>query len=737
MPIKKNFGTAPVFFTAIATILGAILFLRFGFAVGTLGFVGTLFIIFLGHLVTIPTALAISEIATNKRVEGGGEYFIISRSFGLNIGATIGLALYMSQAISVAFYVIAFTEAFEPLFNFVRNNYGWNLPRQVVSIPAMLGLSALILRKGANMGVKTLYIVVGILFISLLMFFLGRTPFAEEADFSLTSASFTNKDQFFYVFAIIFPAFTGMTAGVGLSGELKKPSRSIPLGTVLATVSGMIIYFFITWKFKSVASVDNLINNQLVMSDIAVGGKLLIPLGLAASTISSAIGSVMVAPRTLQALAKDRSLPTRGVNRVFSRINSDTGEPYNATFLTCIIALVFVAAGNVNAVAEIISMFFMVTYGSLCLISFLNHFGSSPSYRPSFKSRWYLSLIGFLTATYLMFKINFFYAFLAVILMILIYILTNYFHRDRKGLEAIFMNSLFQINRNLQVYLQKSSKSKTGSEWRPSALCINRHSFKREGLFRVLNWISYRYGFGTYIHLMDGYYSRDSSEQASEDLKKLIQKYEKYRNHVYIDTLLSPSYTSAIAQMIQLPGISGMENNMVMFEFDKDRPEELEEIMDNLALVRAGKFDICILGSSTIPFDYKKDIHVWIRSTDQENSHLLILLSFIIMGHKDWRKSNIKIFDLCKQGTEGDTRTQLEELVTNGRLPITTKNIQIIPEDPGKGYKKLVLEKSRNAGLTLIGFREDAIKHQGTGLFTGFEDMGNILFVNSHSQKEI
>lgn len=737
MPSQKNFGTAPVFFTAIATILGAILFLRFGFAVGTLGFVGTMLIILVGHLVTIPTALAISEIATNKRVEGGGEYFIISRSFGLNIGATIGLALYLSQAISVAFYVIAFTEAFEPFFNFFKSRFGMDLPRQVISIPAMLGLSYLILKKGANLGVKALYLVVGILFISLAMFFLGKNGFEGAGSFSLSDAAFTNKDKFFYVLAIIFPAFTGMTAGVGLSGELKKPSRSIPIGTIVATVSGMIIYIFIAWKFKNTADVDSLVNNQLVMADIAVAGKLLIPLGLAASTISSAIGSVMVAPRTLQALASDRSLPFRSVNWVLSRIRSKDGEPFNATLLTCMIALVFVALGNVNAVAEIISMFFMVTYGSLCLISFLNHFGASPAYRPSFRSKWYISLVGFITAVWLMFKINFFYALLAVILMVLFYLLTKYFHRDRKGLEAIFTNSLFQINRNLQVYLQKTAKSKNNGEWRPSAICINRHSFKRENLFRLLNWISFKYGFGTYIHLINGYYSRENSEKATKELQELIKKYEKYRNHVYIDTLLSPSYTSAIAQSIQLPGVSGMENNMVLFEFDKDRPDELGEILENLALVKAGKFDICILGSSTIPFGFKKDIHVWIRSIDQENSHLLILLSYIIQGHHDWRKSNIKIFDLCKPGTEEKTRAQLEELVTHGRLPITTKNIEIIPEDPGTGFKKIVFEKSRYAGLTLIGFREEAIRYQGTNLFTGFEDMGNILFVNSHSHKEI
>src|SRR5574344_2722785 len=142
---KKQFGSLPVFMTAISTILGAILFLRFGYAVGSLGFVGVLFLIIIGHLVTIPTALAISEIATNKRVEGGGEYYIISRSFGLNIGATIGLVLYLSQAVSVAFYVIAFTEAFSFLFDFLKEKFDILLPRQVISIPVMFLLAYMII----------------------------------------------------------------------------------------------------------------------------------------------------------------------------------------------------------------------------------------------------------------------------------------------------------------------------------------------------------------------------------------------------------------------------------------------------------------------------------------------------------------------------------------------------------------------------------------------------------------
>lgn len=736
---KKSFGTAPVFFTAIATILGAVLFLRFGFAAGTLGFWGVIGVILLGHMVTIPTALAISEIATNKRVEGGGEYFIISRSFGLNIGATIGFALFISQAISVAFYIIAFTEAFEFFFNWVGDRFGLSFPRQVISIPAMLGLAVLILKKGASVGMKTLYVVVAILIISLALFFLGSTEYSQTEPFSLLSPEKGDLSQFFVVFAIIFPAFTGMTAGVGLSGDLKKPGKSIPLGTILATIIGMIVYFFIVWKLTASASLETLRDpdNQLVMADIAIMGGLVIPLGLAASTFSSAIGSILVAPRTLQALAADRSFPSRRLNVFLAKGRGQSREPYNATIITVVIALVFVILGDVNQVAGIISMFFMVTYGSLCLISFLHHFGSSPSYRPSFRSRWYLSILGFVASMWVMFKIDTWFALGSIVIMILLYMLINRYHKDRKGLESIFTNAIFQLNRRLQVYLQQTRMSTGSKEWRPSAICISKASFERDKAFQLLNWISYKYGFGTYIHLIKDYYSIASHEQSDLELKRLVKNFKGIGSHVYVDTMISPSYTSAVAQAIQLPGISGMENNMVIFEYDRDKPEGLAAIIENFPLVNAGRFDVCIFGSSERSINYSNGIHVWIRSGDYENSHLMILLSFIIQGHPAWRKSEIVIFDLCKKEKEEETRKTLEELVQTGRLPITAKNIQVIVEEPGSDPRQLIREHSNHAGLAIIGFRAQVLKHMGAKIFDGFDEMGNILFLNSHSQKEI
>ncbi|MBU2494093.1 MAG: amino acid permease [Bacteroidetes bacterium] len=733
----QGFGTAPVFFTAISTILGAILFLRFGYAVGALGFFGVFLIILVGHLVTIPTALAISEIATNQKVEGGGEYFIISRSFGLNIGATIGIALFMSQAISVAFYVIAFTEAFDSFFVWMRETNGLDLPRQVISVPAMLILSVVIIKKGADLGVKALYFVVAILGISLLLFFLGSTDYSHNEEISFFSGSFKNGNMFFVVFAICFPAFTGMTAGVGLSGDLRDPKKSIPLGTISATFVGMIMYVFIIWKLSVSASPEDLIGDQLIMREIALFGPIVIPLGLAASTISSAIGSVLVAPRTLQALCVDKSFPIPALNKLFAKGAGKNNEPYNATFLTCSIAMLFVLMGDVNAVAEIISMFFMVTYGSLSLISFLHHFGSDPSYRPSFKSRWYISLIGFLTCVWLMFQINAPYAILAIIFMSMMYIGISRYHKDRNGFEVIFQGAIFQLSRRVQVFLQKKKRTDQQHNWRPSAVCVSQDTFERDKVFNLLNWISYKFGFGTYIHLIEGYYSKSKNDESKKILKQLINWSSKIKGNVYVDTIISPSYTSAIAQIVQLPSPSGMDNNMIILEYNKHDPANLKQIVENIALTQAGDYDVLILGSSTRDIRLYNGIHVWIRNLDKENSSLMILLSYIILGHPDWEKGYIKIFSVCSENEKLTTKEQLDELVLSGRLPITQKNIEIIVKKDDISFKSLVNKYSQDAGLTIIGFKEEQLKHEGESFFEGYDDIGDLLFVDASDIKKI
>ncbi len=740
IPASVNrFGTAPVFFTSLSTILGAILFLRFGFATGTLGFWGAILIIILGHLITIPTALAISEIATNTRVEGGGEYFIISRSFGLKIGSTIGIALYFSQAISVAFYIVAFTESFEPFFNWWISRFGFELPRQVISVPALVLMSLIILRRGAGLGVKMLYIIILILFVSLLCFFMGK-PIdvgSDPAHIVGNNFGFFNKDKFFILFAICFPAFTGMTAGVGLSGDLKDPGKSIPLGTMGGTIAGLIVYVLVVWKLSISASQSDLIESQLIMSKIAVLGTIIIPLGLAASTLSSAIGFLMISPRTLQALANDKSFPFKGVNQFLAQGKGKSSEPFNALLVSIAIALVFVVVGNVNMVAEIISMFFLITYGTLCLISFLNHFGSPPSYRPRFKSKWYLSLGGFLLSVWVMFRINPVYTIMAYILIIMIYLFLEHYNKDQKGLVNIFKGAIFQLNRQLHVFIQKNQAGMDNEDWRPAAICISSHSFEREKVLDLMKWISHQHGFGTYFHYIEGYYSKQTYAESQKILGLLIDSQKEQESALYIDTMISPSYTSAIAQVIQSPSISGMENNMVVFEFEKDHPDELSRILENVKLIKAGNFDICLFAISNSPVRYRNGIHVWIRATDEKNTNLMILLGYIIMAHPDWHKSYIKIFSISSTGQHEETKKELEERIATGRLPITLANIEIVKLSEHQTLNEVITERSRNAGLTIVGFREEIIKHDVNKFFTDFHDIGDVLFVNASQTKEI
>jgi amino acid transporter len=722
--------------TAISTILGAILFLRFGYAVGSVSLYGTVLIIIIGHLVTIPTAMAVAEIATNQRVEGGGEYYMISRSFGINTGAAIGIALFLARAVSVSFYIIAFAEAFDPVFNYINTEWGWSLTdKRIISVPVTFILVAIMLKYGASLGMKSLYVVVVVLFVSLVLFFMGDTGYAQGSMYTYFNDSIEGADPFFYVFAIIFPAFTGITAGVGLSGDLENPKKAIPIGTLAATVAGMVMYFFIAVKLSVSASAEDLVSDQLIMSRVAVWGPI-IPIGLAAATFSSALGSIMVAPRILQALAADEALVFKPVNQFLKRRSSAIhGEPFNATLVTSVLALFFVIIGDVNFVAEVISMFFMVTYGSICLISFFQHFAGDPSYRPSFRSKGFISLIGALTCIYLMFKMNATYALLSLVIMALFYIVVSSQNTNRQGLAKIFQGVIFQISRRIQVYLQKAEKE--DDTWRPSVICISETFFKRPSAFNLLRWISHKYGFGTYMHLIKGYLSKETLESTRMEFEEILELSTSTRSNVYIDTMISPSYTSAIAQAVQMPSISGKEFNLFLFEYHKDDKKSLETIIDNFALVKAANFDVCILATSSKDFGFNKRIDIWITRSDFENSNLMILLGYVIMGHPEWRRTRINIFAVFPEGEAEKERKSLVQLIQEGRLPISANNIELIEQKQDTSIKDIVNEKSNYADLTIIGFRSEALKQYAANLFEGYDDVGNILFVNASKSKLI
>ncbi len=724
-----GFGTSPVFLAAISTILGAILFLRFGYAVGHAGLLGAVLLILLGHAITIPTAMAIAEIATNLKVEGGGEYFIISRSFGSMVGGTIGISLYFSQAISVAFYMIAFSEAFKPAFEWFQMQVGLTPHIWMISIPATVMLLLLIITKGADLGVAALWVVAAILGLSLFMFFAGTSESAPTSvDIFGTIAA---PDEFFTVFAIIFPAFTGMTAGVGLSGDLKNPRKSIPLGTMAATAVGMVVYICVVIKLAYSLPLETLAADQFSMSRVAVWGPI-IPIGLAAASLSSAIGSILIAPRTMQALASDGIFPIAPVNSFLGRGKGESNEPFNATLITAAIVMTFVSMGSIDFVAKIISMFFMITYGSLCLVSFLEHFGGNPSYRPTFRSKWYLSLLGAVACFIVMFQMAPLYAFLSLLAVASIYLSLKRSMATEDDLSAMVKGVLFQLTRKLQVLIQRKQSEVILTNWRPSFIAISANSLSRLAPFDLLRWISHHYGFGTFIHYINGPLDAATQAESKEKLEQLIRQSSDSRAGIYVDTIISPSFKTAVAQIVQIPGISGLENNSILFEFHEGDEAAITRIIDGCEFASIVDFNQCVLRSSERHFGYKKRIDIWLTPGDYRNANLMILLAYILKGHPDWGMSEIELFAAFEDTELTKNIGRLNRLINQGRIPISHKNVRKMPwNKKARTYENLVCEHSQDADLVIMGFSLDKIRQEKGDFFKRFDNIHDVLFVRA------
>jgi amino acid transporter len=260
-PARARFGTfAGVFTPNVLTILGIILFLRTGWVVGQAGLIGALIIVLIANGITLLTGLSLSAIATSMKVRAGGNYYLISRTLGLEIGGAIGIPFYLSQAISIAFYIIGFTEALQFLPFFQEFD-----ARMIATVVAII--FTLIAWIGADIALRIQFVILGILVAALLSFFLGGwDAFIQPT----LTPNFTEGVNFWLVFAVFFPAVTGIAVGTSMSGDLKDPGRSIPLGTLASIGVTAVIYLAAVVWLATHATVDELINNTFIMSEIAL-----------------------------------------------------------------------------------------------------------------------------------------------------------------------------------------------------------------------------------------------------------------------------------------------------------------------------------------------------------------------------------------------------------------------------------------------------------------------------------
>ena len=402
-----------VFTPDVVTILGVIMYLRLGWVVGNAGFIGAVAIILLAKSVTICTGMSMASITTNIRIGPGGAYSIISKSLGLEAGGSIGIPFYISQTLSASLYIIGFTEGWQRLFP--THSYA------LISATAWVILLA-ISYISVRFAIRIQYIIMAIIAGSILSVVL--TPNTPSQDFFLIGKF--DDAGFWKVFAVFFPAVTGIMAGANLSGELKNPRKAIPVGTLSAIGITMFIYIGLAYVAAKYITPYELRTNQMTLVENALWSPVVIA-GVLAATFSSALGSMVGAPRILQALAEQKTVP---YSKLFAA-KARSGEPQNAVIFTALIIAVAIALGNLNALATLITMFFLITYGTLNLVVFIQQSMKMISFRPTFKVPRLIPFFGGISCLIIMFLINPVFSIVAIVTIIILYIWFT-----RKGLKS-------------------------------------------------------------------------------------------------------------------------------------------------------------------------------------------------------------------------------------------------------------------------------------------------------------
>jgi amino acid transporter len=719
----KKFGTfLGVFTPSVLTILGVMMYLRFGWVVGNVGLPIALLIVIAASSITFITGLSASAIATNMRVGVGGEYFMVSRSLGLELGGAIGIPLFLCRTLSLTLYAFGLAESIGFLWP-----AAWGPPPIQWMAAAAIVLITLVAGKSADFSLKLqipIMIAVGLSVLALVTGVLaGGFGSAEMTPHYERSA----PGGFWYVFAVFFPAVTGFTAGIGMSGDLKNPKRSIPRGTLLAVAAGTVTYLLILVMLAYTAKVSgtDLANIDPraapVWTRIALLGAWLVFPGMWGAILSSAFGSALAGPRVLQALASDGLMP-----RALARL-SKTGQPTIATWVTGLLALAAVGLGDLNAVGRWVTIFFLTLYVTINLSAAVERIAGDPSYRPTIRVPWYVSMSGSLGAVVVMFLISPLACVCAVVAEMLLYLylrqraLESQWGDVRAGLwSAMARFSLLQIHK-----LHERARN-----WRPQILLFAHNPSRKMGLVRMANWFNQNRGVVTVCHIVEGDLERDSAviHRRRAEIQAMLDREDV---PAFSTVNVVPDFESGVMGIAQAYGFAGMKANTAMFGWS-EHPEGLARqlrvmrILSNLNLS-------CVLTkmeSSEGP-SRKNTIDIWWGGL-QNNGDLMLLLAHLLNLNPEWRQAQVTIRTIVGGEDErADQEKKLSEMIADVRIDARA-DVLVKPDD--KDFIEIMHHASRDADLAFLGLMVpgpgDELSY-AKRLFELVEGFHNVVFVRN------
>lgn len=461
----------------VLTILGLMMYVREGWVVGEAGLLGALLIILATFVITGTAALSLSSITTNIHIGAGGVFSIIAKSLGLETGGSIGVPLYFGQALSGALYIYGFTEGWLYLF---PEHSPWLVAYAVFVVTLCIAVIS------SNVAFQIQGVVMLIIVASLASILLGATQLGggEGAVHSPDLWGSFEDISFWTLFAIFFPGGTGVNVGASLSGALKNLRRSIPRGTLAAVGTAMVVYVVMAIWYSVVASPVELQTNRLIVIEKAAVGELVL-VGLLASTFTATISSMVAAPRVLQALAEQNIVPASD----WLSHQTSGGDPRHATLATGGLVAAALLLGGLDAVAMLITMFFLLIYLTINGVVAVEQGLGLISFRPTFAIPFWVPLLGVGSCTVALFIISPFFTLVAlsIILGIYVYLVSRRLQTPWQTVRSSIFVSLADWASKQVAHTHGEPDERS---WKPDLLVPVTSRAQLDGLFRFLRTLA-------------------------------------------------------------------------------------------------------------------------------------------------------------------------------------------------------------------------------------------------------
>ncbi len=660
--VIKKFGTFQGVFTPVTlTILGVIMYLREGWVVGNAGLVGAILIILLASGITFLTALSMSSITTNIRIKAGGAFSIISQSLGLEAGGAIGIPLYLAQAFAVAMYIFGF-----------REGWLWIFPEHpallidVISFALILGIAYV----STDFAFKIQYVILAVIIGSLVSIGLaftihpvnteiqlfGNYPGSVENNFSGTN--------FWLVFAVYFPAVTGIMAGANMSGDLENPRVSIPTGTLSAQFICTLIYIALACVLALLATPQELVSNYNILIDKAFWAPIVLA-GLLGATFSSALSSLVGAPRILYALGENKVL----FKNEYLSATDQKGEPKNALYLTAGLVFFSLLLRDLNAIAPLLTMFFLIAYAMINVVVLIEQSLSQVSFRPTLRVPILVPLLGTVGCFFAMFIINPSVSMVSLVLVVGFYILLmrKRFITDDGDVRSGLFNALAEWSAKIVNKLPEAKER----AWQPNMIVPAKHISDVVRSSKIIFSLARPKGS---IKLLG--FSRDDRRQIMErrlaDVKSHFMKQDISCTQAIIE---GPDFETGMISSMQSMKATFFRPNTIFLSLTDERVEdkEYETLLSKSQSLGYGAY--LYVPYRKIGLGLEKTINLWLEEGElmgfkekkPDHINLAMLTAYLLM--RNW-KAILKINIICTGKYElVEMRDRLDLLMVLARLP--------------------------------------------------------------------